>query len=424
MSDYTLADKPWFKHTSHPIEHIIIIGAGLAGCQSAYALAKRGVRVSLIEREADIATQASGNASGVIYPKFSAHQTPQSTFYTQAFLHATQHIPDVLGTSHPNVWQACGVLTLNHTDKQTALHKALAEMPTPFWPEDTFSAVTAIEASELAGIRINTGGLFFPNAGWVNPKALCDALINAPDVQHNITLIKNQNTVRLEHAEPRWQVRTRTQSYTADAVVIANAQDALSFEQTNTLKINTIRGQISYLNAKHKALKTVLCHEGYINPAVDGVYSLGASFNLRDDEQNLRQSDHDTNLNNIREHLPSLMDDLDVGAHTLENGRVCFRCQANDYLPIVGPVADIEQYKKDYTHALKGHKHLSMPAGTSHPNLFVNIAHGSRGISHTGLSAEILNHYITGSESPVEESVLHAVHPARFIVRDLKRGLI
>lgn len=421
MLSYTVKDKPWFINKPHPTNTAIIIGAGLAGCQSAYALAKRGIQVTLIDREADIATQASGNLSGVIYPKFSAHKTPQSAFYTEAFVHATQHIPKILGASHPNTWQACGVLTLNHTDKQTQLHQALANTPTPFWPEDTFRAVTANEASELAGIELNTGGLFFPNAGWVNPKALCSALIDSPEVQQHITVLKNTDALSLNRINDTWHVHATGNTLTADAVVIANAQDALIFEHTQTLKIKNIRGQISHLLARDQRLKTVICHQGYVNPAVDGVYSLGASFNLRDDEKNLRQSDHDTNLNNIREYLPSLMDDLDVDAHTLENGRVCFRCQANDYLPIIGPVADIEQYRKDYALALSGQKHIKLPAGTSHPNLFVNVAHGSRGISHTGLSAEILSHYMTGVPSPVEDSVLHAVHPARFIVRDLKR---
>lgn len=423
MLNYTTKDKPWFIHTPHPIKSVIIIGAGLSGCQSAYALAKQGIQVTLIEREADIATQASGNLSGVIYPKFSAHKTPQSIFYAQAFLHASQHIPNVLGASHPNTWQACGVLTLDHTEKQTQLHKALVNTPTPFWPEDTFRAVTKSEASELAGIELKKGGLFFPNAGWVNPKALCSALIDAPDTKNNITLVKKTDALNLTHTNGSWHVRTKHSSLTADAVVIANAQDALAFEQTSTLKIKTIRGQISHLKTKNNLLKTVICHYGYINPARDGVYSLGASFNLKDDEKNLRQSDHDTNLNNIRQHIPSLIDDLYIEAHTLESGRVCFRCQANDYLPVIGPVANIEQYKKDYAHALKGHQHLSLPAGTSHPNLFVNVAQGSRGISHTGLSADILSHYITGAESPVEPDVLHAIHPARFIIRDLKRGL-
>lgn len=420
MLNYTSKDKPWFIHTPHPIQSVVIIGAGLAGCQSAYALARQGVQVTLIEREADIATQASGNLAGVIYPKFSAYKTAQSTFYTQAFLHATQHIPKLLNT--PNTWQACGVLSLNHTEKQTRLHRALINAPTPFWPEDTFKAVSADEASALAGITLNTGGLFFPQAGWVNPKALCHALINAPDARHNITLVTHHQALALTRTHHTWQVSSHSQTLHADAVVIANAQDALAFEQTRTLNIKTIRGQTSYVPAKNNALKTVICHDGYITPAIDGVYSLGASFNLKDNEKKLRQSDHESNLNNIRKHIPKLIDDLNIQAHTLENGRVCFRCQTNDYLPIIGPVANVEQYKKDYALAFKGHRCPALPAGTSHPNLFINVAHGSRGISHTGLGADILACYMLNQPHPVSREVLHAIHPARFVIKEIKRS--
>ncbi|MEI6228264.1 MAG: FAD-dependent oxidoreductase, partial [Methylophilaceae bacterium] len=42
-------------------KHAVIIGAGIAGCSTAYALAQRGIRITLIERNAEIANEASGN---------------------------------------------------------------------------------------------------------------------------------------------------------------------------------------------------------------------------------------------------------------------------------------------------------------------------------------------------------------------------
>ena len=55
----------------------IVIGAGIAGCASAYALAQRGWQVTLLERHQDIAQEASGNPRGVLYPRLASHSTAQ-----------------------------------------------------------------------------------------------------------------------------------------------------------------------------------------------------------------------------------------------------------------------------------------------------------------------------------------------------------
>ncbi|NLC09688.1 MAG: bifunctional tRNA (5-methylaminomethyl-2-thiouridine)(34)-methyltransferase MnmD/FAD-dependent 5-carboxymethylaminomethyl-2-thiouridine(34) oxidoreductase MnmC, partial [Gammaproteobacteria bacterium] len=69
---------PWFARPTQPSnaeKHAVIIGAGISGCASAYSLAIRGWRVTLIERNPHIALEASGNPQGVLYLKLSAHQT-------------------------------------------------------------------------------------------------------------------------------------------------------------------------------------------------------------------------------------------------------------------------------------------------------------------------------------------------------------
>jgi len=54
---------PWFHYPNHHWQHnhAIVIGAGIAGCQIAWHLAKKDWKVTLIDREKTVAKQASGN---------------------------------------------------------------------------------------------------------------------------------------------------------------------------------------------------------------------------------------------------------------------------------------------------------------------------------------------------------------------------
>ena len=419
MTTYTHKDKPWFLYPATPPEgkHIVIIGGGLAGSQSAYVLAQRGFQVTLIERHAQLAQEASGNIAGVIYGKFSPHKSAQYSFYQQAYLHAIQHIPKLMGNSEG--WGQCGVLQLVCDEAEQTLQAALLDKNA--WPKELFHRVTPEQASNIAGLPIQLAGLFFPQGGWVYPKALCEAAVQHP----NIKVIYSSEALQIKQIELGWQVHTVTDTLHADSLVIANGPDALAFEQTSAMPLRPIRGQVSHLKSKgESSLKTVICHKGYTTPAIDGQHPVGASFNLKDPELKLRESDRQYNIDMLQKHIPAFAEQLDTDNHTLEQGRVGFRCQTPDYLPIVGPVANKAAYINSYQNLSTGIKYGELPIGSYHNNLFINIAHGSRGISNTGLAAEILASYITGDQQPVEQEVLNALHPGRFIIRDIKRKAI
>ena len=56
------------KIETFSVKKAIVIGGGLAGTASAEALARRGWQVTLIERNAKLAQEGSGNPLGVLYP--------------------------------------------------------------------------------------------------------------------------------------------------------------------------------------------------------------------------------------------------------------------------------------------------------------------------------------------------------------------
>ncbi|WP_372765686.1 hypothetical protein, partial [Litorivivens sp.] len=56
-------------------------------------------------------------------------------------------------------------------------------------------------------------------------------------------------------------------------------------------------------------------------------------------------------------------------------------------------------------------------------NLYLNVAHGSRGLTSTPLAAEILASQICGEVPPLPRELLRALSPSRFLIRDIIRGI-
>ena len=123
-------------------------------------------------------------------------------------------------------------------------------------------------------------------------------------------------------------------------LVLACANAATNLLPEAYLPLKRIRGQLSYLNpAQTPALNTVLCGRSYMAPARNGRLCLGATYNLRDDDTQLRDSDHQANLDHLPDFGPQWQDlNKQQGMKLILGGRVGFRCTTPDYLPMVGAV--------------------------------------------------------------------------------------
>ena len=160
-------------------KHAVIIGAGIAGCSTAYALAQRGICITLIERNAEIANEASGNPLAMLYPRLSGDDAA-SEFALAGYLYSLRLYTSLaLG---PNNFNVCGLLQLGFNARELARIQKVAAQ---HYPTHIVKPLNANEASAVAGIKIAHDALYFPEAAWVNPKALCQRLI----AHKNITLI-------------------------------------------------------------------------------------------------------------------------------------------------------------------------------------------------------------------------------------------
>ncbi len=394
----------------YPDKHALIIGAGLAGCSSARALAERGWKVTLLERNNAIASEASGNPQGVLYAKLSYKEEAQAEFN----LTSLQFAQSFYSSHWANIGKKTGVLQLAHCDSEQVLQTQLQEKFAA--ADELVQFVSCTKASEIAGVPLSFNAIYFPNAGWINPAKLCEQLVSHPLI-NVVTGIAAFNIQRTEHG---WCINN-DRELQAPVVIIANARDAQHFEQTQHLPIKSIRGQVTYLPATiaSKEIKTVICSEGYIAPASAGIHCTGATFNLKEESKELRVEDHQTNLENLREPLQELLAEWENSDKHSLDGRVAFRCTLPDYLPAVGPVADEPAMLHSFASLRKNARAFIQDTGKYLPGLYLNIGHGSRGLAYTPLCAEILAAHINNEPQPIARDLVNALNPARFLIRDL-----
>lgn len=397
---------------------VLVIGAGLAGCTTAAALAKRGIKVTVLERET-LAAGGSGNDQGVLYTRLSTKHSHLSDFSLQSFLFANRLYQQMLSKAliRDGVDGAlCGSF---HQSKKTAEMAAIAPQLQSI--PDVASVFNATEANAVLGIEQSMPGYWFPGSGWMRPFAICQALLRNPLIQ----LIENTGEIRLEKSNSGWAAFNDTNLIgEAQCVVLATGTATTQFTGLEWLPLQAIRGQTTNLPSAQEfgSLQSALCHRGYIAPAREGQHCIGATFDIKDDDLNLRTADHQWNLDTLADAVPVWQQALEKLEVQNLTGRVGYRCATPDYLPLVGPVPEKSLFMQNYAALRKNAKQAIASTGEFVDGLYLSTGHGSRGLTSTPLAAEILASVICGEPLPLSRELYRAISPARFLIRELKRS--
>lgn len=414
--------KVWLSRTKKVFTQrkAIVVGAGLAGCSTAYALAQRGWCVHVVDQAEFPAAGASGNLQGALYMRLSGGDTPLSKLLIQGYAHSRSLLETSLNVDRCVSWDLPGLIQTGFDDKERLRQQKIIARALP---EAFIKHMSSSELSKVSGIHMNQDGLCFEQGGWVHPPALCEAMLNAPEIIFHGGHVISE----LMRTETDWVVKdVNGWSLSAPVVVVANSYAAANLVQTAYLPLKTIRGQLSYLpvTEKSKALKTVLCGENYIAPAFRGVHTLGATHQFNDMDCREREEDHLLNLKHLQEGFPSMYDALE-GDHLVISelkGRAGFRCTTPDYLPVIGPVVNEVVFNREFARLADDAKTPFISPPTYLSGLYVNVGHGSRGLITCPLSGELIAGYIENEGLPVSSEVMEALHPNRFLARALIRS--
>lgn len=373
-----------------PVQKVAVIGAGLAGCSVAYALATKGIEVEIFETNHQLANAASAIPAAVTRPFPDQSLSPAARLSIDGFSYSRQLL------------SRFGML-----DPQGALWKNNDQ-----WPALPSQFATPMTANPFC----SGPSLALAEAQSTDVAELCSAL-----TQHRkISIRLNAEVSKLRQTPAGWDLDTGGDRLTFSDVVICSGavKEQLLGDirpASASLSSKPIRGQLSGYWSD-APLPQIICGNGHAARRGDRIW-IGASFVPGDTSCEARERD--------REVYEAKVAELTGGWSTAlyQQPRVDWvgiRNTTADHLPLAGQVADSEQLAKRYQRD-KPRRGVDIDQQCRVKGLYVSLAHGSRGTVTAPICGEMIAAAITGGPCPLPVPVRRAIDPAREAVKSLRR---
>lgn len=373
-------------HFNQPATHMpaprtaTVIGAGISGLFSAYALARRGVSVTLIDKTAPIAG-ASGNPKALFAPKLSLPDGAAHHLPTVGFLYAHRSYKALNERSNTTIFEQTGVVDfLLPTQKS---YDKLAKLVNSY-PDELIYQFNHELNSDNDDFNQHTINTFIQKAGLIDTQRLADVVLSHPLID-----FKKFNVVSIDTHHQKTIIKDEQQTLTSDIAVICAGFEShlLNGQLFNPRKI---RGQVSFLPITNKddtiktALATPIKYDGYCASFNDTLL-MGASFVRNCTDTDVKADEHAFNLHKFSQALPTLAQKLNINPADLQ-GRASIRAQTPDYHPLVGKVEG---------------------------QIYTIYGMGSKGFSFAPLCGEILADMVCHTPICVSQTLLDKLSPAR-----------
>jgi glycine oxidase len=318
---------------------VVIVGGGVIGLTIARALALRGVRdVCLIER-AQLGSEASSAAAGMLAPQVEAdgHDdffalTCRSRDLYPSFAAALR---DETGIDVELDTTGTLYLALNEHD-QAEIEKRFYWQTQAGLPVELLSATAARELEPCISNRTH-GALFFPKDIQVENRRLLSALASSCRNQ-GVTTITDTNVGSLITSGRRVSgVQTDRGAISCATVVIAAGTWSSFIQHAPLAPIEPVRGQMVCLEAKPQLARHVIFSpRGYIVPRHDGRLLAGSTSEHAGFAKSVTAGGISYILANAQEISPNIAD-LPI-VDTWSGLRPC----SADGLPVLGPCDEID----------------------------------------------------------------------------------
>lgn len=333
----------------------IIIGAGIAGAATAYALSQKNQKVLILDKKG-IASGGSGAAGAFVSPKIGKGG-PLQSLTNEAFVFAK----DFYLQHFPQYFHQSGVVRIPK-DAEDARKFSLYE---PF-NENCYEKFDTQKLTSL-GIKVPFESFFFPEAGACDAPALCKALLERVDYeQYKVTQLSFQDGL--------WSVG----EYRTKNVVLATGYENDLFD----MRYMGVKGTWGTRGDFRSSLALdVSMHQSMsVSANMAGIIRLGATH-----EKGVKEpvQCEDKQALTLKEKASSMVEISDMELVQTYCG---MRAGSKDYFPLVGKVIDVPFMLENHPAIVRGTK----PELQYMDNLFVCNGLGGRGFVFAPLMAKVL----------------------------------
>ncbi|XDD43563.1 FAD-dependent 5-carboxymethylaminomethyl-2-thiouridine(34) oxidoreductase MnmC [Leptospira sp. WS60.C2] len=385
----------------------LVVGGGIAGASICLSLKRRNIQTILLEKEPSVATKASGNPIGVVYPFLTKHKTAESEFSYLAFQYFLNLWNQLkLGELVPHV---NGIhFLLDSSSLYERYSHALLSHKIP--PE-----VARLEREPQSQIDV----LYFSQGKAISPVSLTKELFQLAN-----PLEKMQSELlswQVDEADGKLICKTINETFKVDYLFLAQGYQFSKDPSLQWIPMKQVRGQIVEIPATFFQNQTSILYGDYLTAEINNKRVLGASFDEFHLEEKPREEETLALWDGLRKKLPTLREEWDpVRIHEFGT-RVSFRTQSQDRHPVVGKLPNVSlldttvKYQNLFR---KNGKQFQIPYYES-----VGILNGlgSRGLTHAFFAAEILVNEILNQKQELPEPIIQSLKPDRFLLRMWKR---
>lgn len=368
---------------------VIIIGAGINGCCSAYTLAQAGLNVALIDQDG-IASGGSGAAGAFISPKISKAgelKEIMSEAHAEALAFYTTHFP-------------------TYTLVKPLLH--IANSPKEGEKVESFKNETHLKHSTiphtiqtlLSDDAMHSSSIYFDIGAVVDAQGVCHAMAEGIDFYP----LKVESLIRKDEI---WQVGDLMAKH---LVLTIGAYPKLL--PIDYVGLRGIWGhRIDIETAAH--IPCILHHHVSISPTLKGgVVAIGATHDVH--YSPFSGEEYDV-VQGRAQLLEKASKTLKLNNINILNDYMGLRSGSNDYLPMLGALVDVDATLEKYPHIRHGER-VDPSEYIYYPNVTMINGSGGYGFVLAPYLAKRLSVFL------VEGKALDPVlSPSRFFPRWAKR---
>ena len=390
-------ELPNFSAITKPLS-VAVIGAGVAGLSSAYALAARGHSVTIFDKAQPLAG-ASGNIRGFLAPKLTSLKRLETNLHAIGYLASCRFYPYLTAQTGIKILQTTGCLDL-------LSHNRLQLDEVKDFPIEFARLLTAEQAKAKVGYEVGQA-IFLPNAGLITTANFANAVLCHPNISFQTEKLTYFQQAYFQQDSDQVLLTFTERQQFFDHVILCMALDTCDFLPT-IKRFNHSRGQVTWFavdeHDKAQLPKLPLKYGSYyasFNQNSKRHVMLGASF-VRDTLDTAPAvADHQMNVADLADAVPDWVNNTDM--FTVEKnlphwqGRASIRSQTVDYLPLVGQVwqAGYENKSRVWTFS----------------------ALGSKGYAYAPICSELLAGLLCGEMLPLANKMVNSLSPNRKVIR-------